>query len=285
MRAVKRFKNAIATKRPHRRDGILGRDTRMVQPPLSMSDPSPHFHPHKTKSVDTHDRKPIEKALVVEGVHREIDTRTFDSSLAHRDDLTITGLPAVPSTPTKDKLKDTSQFAGGAAQSPRRELDAHPEDHRSESPTQPRNIEKAKDHGKGHAHDPLEDLLFLEIGVGGSDEIPDPPAVSESPPAAGLNIYEAAYKEEIKRIREKRGKEAMLYLTRRVDKKEYMDDENIVAGTRDTGSGGARSGFAKLLNMAKKKGDGDKEERKSTEGGPLDDRKDGQGEANGSSGL
>ena len=176
-------------------DGILGRDSRIVQPPLSMSGSNPASHAHKTKSVDTHDRRPLEKALVVKGVHREIDTGTFDSSLAHGEDPTATGPAALPSTsPAENHSKDTANVIGDATNiSPKRELNAKPEDHRSPPSSKPRDIiERPKDHGKGHAHDPLEDHLFLEIGPGGSDEIPDPPAVSESPPAAGLNIYEAA---------------------------------------------------------------------------------------------
>lgn len=253
----------------------------MVQPPLSISEPNPHPNPHKTKSVDTHDRRPIEKDLVVKGVHHEIDTEAFNSSFTRQDNLTVTHPAPLPSTPTKRKSKDTDQFAGNATGTPRRELSTHPEDHQSESSTQPRNIEKPKDHGKGHAHDPLEDHLFLEIGPGGTDEVPDPPAVSESPPAAGLNIYEMAYKEEIKRIRENRGKEAMLYLTRRVDKKQYLDDDNIVAGTRDTGLAAAKSGFAKFMDLAKKKGDRGKEGREPTEEGALNEQ-DGQREQTGS---
>lgn len=273
MRAVKRFKNAIASKRPHRMDGLFGQDIRIVQPPLSISEPSPHHHPHKTRSVDAHDRRLIEKDLVVKGVHHEIDTRAFDSSFTRQDKLTVTHLAPLPSEPTEIMSKDSDQSAGYAARTPKRELNANPQDHRPESSsTQPRNIEKPKDHGKGHAHDPLEDHLFLEIGPGGSDEVPDPPAVSESPPAAGINIYEAAYKEEIRRIREKRGKDAMLYLTRRVNKKEYMDDDNIVAGARDTASAVAKSGFAKFMDLAKRKGDRGKEERESTKEGATDEQ-------------
>jgi [calcium/calmodulin-dependent protein kinase] kinase len=264
MRAVRRFKNAIASKRPHLRDGILGRESRMVQPPMSISGPNPPPLQHKPKSVDTHDRKLIEKALVVEGVHREIDSQGFDISLANKENPM-----AVPHSPNKSR--DAGQIMTRGLEPPKRELDAHPEDHRSESYAQPQNTERSKEHGKGQAHDPLDDHPFLYIGPGGSDEIPDPPAVSESPPAAGCNIYEAAYKEEIRRIREKRGKGATLYLTRRVDKKEYLDDENIVAGSRDSGSPAPKSSFAKLLDRARGKGDRGKEEKdkEPTEDGTL----------------
>jgi len=93
---------------------------------------------------------------------------------------------------------------------------------------------------RGHAHDPLEDQLYLYIGpstfsgtssnmgvdgafVSGDDE---EPIVSESPGAADVDIYETAYRDEIERImarakEEKR--EPNVYLTRRVDAKLIAD--------------------------------------------------------------
>lgn len=92
---------------------------------------------------------------------------------------------------------------------------------------------------RGHAHDPLQDHLYLYIGPstfsgassnadrratfapGGYDE--DVPIVSESPGAADIDIYETAYTEEIERIRQRckeEGKdeeESIVYTTRRVD--------------------------------------------------------------------
>jgi [calcium/calmodulin-dependent protein kinase] kinase len=94
---------------------------------------------------------------------------------------------------------------------------------------------------RGHAHDPLEDHLFLYIGPstfsgpsvhrdGRPSMVPeedeDIPIVSESPGAADMDIYETAYRDEIERIRAKvesedieGGKEPTVYLTRRVDEK------------------------------------------------------------------
>jgi [calcium/calmodulin-dependent protein kinase] kinase len=87
---------------------------------------------------------------------------------------------------------------------------------------------------KGHAHDPLEDKLYLYIGpstfsgtsstrdddstfVSGGDDVP---IVSESPGAADVDIYETAYRDEIERIMaraKEEQKEPNVYLTRRVD--------------------------------------------------------------------
>lgn len=90
---------------------------------------------------------------------------------------------------------------------------------------------------RGHAHDPLEDHLYLFVGpstfAGPSVNperhgsfIPDEydvPVVSESPGAADIDIYETAYRDEIERIRararEQHKEEPQVYLTRRVDAK------------------------------------------------------------------
>ncbi|EXJ74344.1 CAMKK/CAMKK-META protein kinase [Cladophialophora psammophila CBS 110553] len=89
---------------------------------------------------------------------------------------------------------------------------------------------------RGHAHDPLEDQLYLYIGPStfsgtssSTDDdrtfVPaddDVPIVSESPGAADLDIYETAYRDEIERIMaraKEEKKEPNVYLTRRVDAK------------------------------------------------------------------
>lgn len=271
MKAVKRFKNAIAHKKPHQREGMLGRGTQIVQSPVSISRLEKSSPLHKTRSVDTHDRKPIEAALVAEGVHRDIEFVGFDSTPGKGgDEISIS--PILPTTPTKQKLQSNPENDNTSPISPKRDLNANPQEHRSSSGTQPRPIEKAKDHGKGHAHDPLLDHLFLAIGPGGSDQIPDPPAVSESPPATEPNIYETAYHEEIERIREKQGKQATLYLTRRVDKrKEYQEDNNMLGIDHETPM--AKSGFAKILDLARRRGKEDKADEQKKEHAELDGQK------------
>ena len=93
MKAVKRFKRAIQHKRPSGMDDILGKDSRMVQPPLSMFAPSKPPLYHKTKSDDGSDRRPVEQALVTEGVHRDIDTEKFERPLPERQDTAVTYSP------------------------------------------------------------------------------------------------------------------------------------------------------------------------------------------------
>ncbi|KAK5467696.1 hypothetical protein LTS15_000669 [Exophiala xenobiotica] len=87
---------------------------------------------------------------------------------------------------------------------------------------------------RGHAHDPLEDQLYLYIGPstfsGVSSNTDDDGTfmphdddmlvVSESPGAADVDIYETAYRDEIERIMaqaNEQNKEPHVFLTRRVD--------------------------------------------------------------------
>lgn len=214
MKAVKAFKRLLERRRPGRMSGILGRETRLVQPPKSMlRDKEQATHMRTTRSVDTSDRKPVERVLAAEGIHRDPEaslSETGRSSVAE---------PSTPTSPNDQKSPQNLKSPTGP--SPKSQIPVQPKDHRPKPST-------TDDHGKGHAHDPLEDHLFLAVGPCGSDEPPDPPAVSESPAAAETNIYETAYSEEIERIRSQSGTGTTLYLTRRVEKQEeFRDDENL----------------------------------------------------------
>lgn len=255
MRAVKRFKEAIArkTRRPPGMAGILGNDTRLVQPPLSMSRPEKPPLYHKTRSVDTHDRRPLEQALVAEGVHRDIHLASHEKAVPDREDTAVTYSPM---TPTKRPSDHDNESSSSSPKTPsKRTLNAHPQDHRPfvHAATSPQAISHE---GKGQAHDPLTDHLYLGLGPSGSSEPPSPPMVSESPPAAEEpNIYETAYHNELERLRAERGKSATLFLTRRVEgRKEYEKDGRLMKG--DGGSSGgqrAKSGFARVLDQARMK--------------------------------
>lgn len=249
MKAVKKFKSILSrNKRPSGMDAILGKDTRIVQPPLSMSRSEKPPLYHKTRSVDTHDRRPLEQALTTEGVHRDVDLESYDKPILDREDTAVT---YSPSTPTK---RASDYDPTGPPTSPanhKRTLNAHPKDHRPPGhfATAPMPIDH---HGKGQAHDPLSDHLYLALGPSGNSAPPSPPAVSESPPAADVDIYETAYHMELERIRAAQGRSATLFLTRRVEGMEqYQNDEYLVRGQTD----GSRpnSGFAKVLEQARMK--------------------------------
>ena len=253
MKAVKKFKKIIASKRPGRLDGILGRDTRFVQPPLSM-DAQDH-HPHKTRSVDTDDRVPLERTLVMEGIHRNINPDDYDLFLAHRQDTAITFArsPDTQNDPShRDSIDETLPNAPKtdptSPTSRKRTVKAEPSAHRS-------SLDENA-HGKGHAHDPLSDHLYVGIGLGPDSDPTNPPKliVSESPGATGLDIYEEAYHKEVERLRQQRGKEATLFLTRRVHEKErYEEDDNIIDGAPKEGGGEKRGGFGRLVEKVKEK--------------------------------
>lgn len=246
MKAVRKFKSLLNRRRPYLMSSILGQGARMVQPPLSIDKDDSSTTRGKARSVDTHDRRPIEAALVQEGVHRKIDPEVMSKSPSHRDDGALMQSPTILRGFSYDKQN------GSKSTPSKRKLGAQPEAHRSEGSTEPIDIVYRKDSGRGQAHDPLEDYLFLEVGPDGDEGPPDPPAVSESPPASEVNIYETAYHEEIERIRAKQGRQATLYLTRRVDSiKEYQQNENMVG--LDTAQTQAPSGFAKLLQKVKDK--------------------------------
>ena len=252
MKAVKKFKQKIAHKRPSRIDGILGRDARLVAPPLSMEtyQKSPV---HKSRSVDTHDRRNLEQALVSEGVHRGIDVN-FEDSPPDRPDAAVTFSPATPSKRKSSNQASSSDHDPVSPMSPRRALNARPQEHRALPNAQTWPIAKPNDPGKGHAHDPLEDHRFVGIGTGDDYQPSDPPVVSESPPAAEMSIYETAYSEQVEHIRAKQGRSATLFLTRRVDKApEFLEDQNLIRSQTENADSEPRSGIAKLVSLARQR--------------------------------
>ncbi|KAL8838081.1 MAG: hypothetical protein Q9176_005286 [Flavoplaca citrina] len=244
MKAVKAFKRLLDRRRPGRMSEILGRDTRLVQPPLSMlRDEKPKLHHRPARSVDTADRKPVESVLAAEGIHRDIDLSDLDKGFPEKQNAVV-----APSADNKSPQSFSRHESISSPTSPtqKRNFNAQPKEHRAKPST-------VDDHGKGHAHDPLQDHLFLAVGPFGSDEAPDPPAVSESPGAAETNIYETAYSEEIERIRSRSGTGTTLYLTRRVEeKKQFQDDENLV-GRESGGDDPPKGGLSTILGLVKRK--------------------------------
>ena len=201
MRAVKRFKRLLGRKRPHLMNSFFGRDSRIVAPPYS-SRSTPDAT--ESRSVDAHDRRPMEQALTREGVHRQIPI-----------DDEMEKLPA-----GMDRIvKITSRP---------RDQEGPPVIYPSK-PQAPRDMRSldfpSEESAKGHAHDPLKDTLYLDIGV--DPDTPDGhgdlehPILSESPSGVDENIYEQAYKDEMDRVLQQRGRAASMYLNRRV---EHRDD-------------------------------------------------------------
>jgi len=252
---------------------ILGRDIRLVQPPLSLAQPAtPKLH--RTQSDDAHDRRPIERALVAEGVHRTVDIEDMAKDVPDKEDSGIVCEPAEMDEGSSEPQSDIRRASSN------RGFNAQPKAHQSGGHSDEGDRTSRKDTAKGHAHNPLEDYLFLSIGLGGEDDPPNPPAVSESPPAADISIYETAYHEQIERLRQQQGKQTTLYLTRRVEhKQEYQKDDSLVGAAR--AESGQKSGIAKILEQVRER---DREEQAQEEGGQGQQGRDDGGQDDTSTG-
>jgi hypothetical protein len=234
---------------------ILGEDetSRFSQPPLALQRgmPAPPHLEHKSHSLETFNRRPMEGALAAEGVHREIDSSGLGAGQLTSKRKQLDG--------AIDPIKEDSAEHGGetrrskTARTPpnlstkhsdespnalsRRStaLETPTDDPENFPPFQRTHAHTTDDTGRrGQAHDPLEDQLYLYVGPstfagpsGNADRRPsfipdedDVPIVSESPGAADIDIYETAYRDEIERIRSRariEDSEPTVYLTRRVD--------------------------------------------------------------------
>ncbi|KAI9837525.1 MAG: hypothetical protein M1819_007176 [Sarea resinae] len=263
MKAVTKFKNLVTKKRPDLLSGFLGRETRIVQPPLSISSPDPRIGLHKSKSMNLFDRRSLEQELTRGGLHREVDMSTFVENALHKGDSEggapdqqATNAASTPQQTDGGGDKKTTDTASGPSPIATAVLAAAGGSRPSSALG-----------GRGHAHDPREDSILLHVGLGGDDacgdddHMTDTQVVSESPPATDINIYETAYREEIERIRQAQGSRAMYYLTRRVENHspggeaggegEEEQNENEKEGGRQ--SGGPLGGFAQVLEKVRHK--------------------------------
>lgn len=268
MKAAKRFKQLLFRRRPELMEGILGQASRIVQPPLSMR---PNAQQRST-SANTEDRRPVEGALASEGIHREIEIEDEGVRRLPKEIDEVAVLSDKGSGPhyTKPSEAPTDQHLNRGKEHP---ATSHIQ-RQATSPAEHRGLTRHDTAGKGHAHDPLTDTLFLHVGTGvfgdstseyanndGNDSFqPDdnePLIVSESPPAADFNVFETAYEEQAKRILEEKqkreeegGSRPTLFLNRRVESsnnirenphlKDYLNLEKI--------GNAPKAGFARLLD-------------------------------------
>ncbi|KAK3673626.1 hypothetical protein LTR78_006531 [Recurvomyces mirabilis] len=259
MRAVKRFKRLLHRKRPSSFQGLFGRESKLVAPPAAMRGSG-------SKSTDPHDRKPMDATLVTAGEIRdaEADDKTnkllHDPDQAHEDDAEVNA-GSQPQLRRYETEAVRRQREETARHHPHHGTD--PALHRQTTtggaattshPSMPRSF-TVDDHEKGHAHDPLEDTLYLSIGAN-ADQDPDQDRdstrqqiVSESPPEVEMNIYEHAYQEEINRIMSQRGAEnASMYLNRRVEHREDLrSHSNILDSSKEVASEAANRLAAGLV--------------------------------------
>lgn len=257
MKAVKRFKKLIYRKRPQFMEGLFGRESRLSAPPSNLS--------RETQSADASDRRPVESALATEGVHRDMDDQILKGADMRRLEL--------EETSTMPSSTDSTGGTEGRSLAPEshRPSIAQPLSADEDTLARPFLNHKSStfpldDRGKGHAHDPLEDQIYLRIGAGGSDGNDDDDnfLVCESPGGTDEDIYEAAYQEELNRIIQDRDN-AGLVLTRRVEHIERLRRHpNVLASSLNhaidfataTGSKAhARARTSRLASFARDKRD------------------------------
>jgi [calcium/calmodulin-dependent protein kinase] kinase len=202
----------------------------------------------KSRSHDTDDRRTIDYALTTEGIHHEIE---IDNDIQRRPS-NPGGLAKLASRSAT--IKSRPQVKGPIPSSPLSPQPVAGKDvkvvhenmsHRSQVskpitiPSTAVSSAPTTPLGKGHAHDPLQDTLFLNIGTGEDASLASEESciVSESPSAVDIDIYDTAYREEVDRIVKRRevtpgagpsaGRRPTLYLTRRVeDVKSILSDNN-----------------------------------------------------------
>lgn len=255
MKAVKKFKGLVETKRPDAFARTLGKGMRIIQPlPIQSSaggdatTPDPRLPTvqsplTQSKSVDIDDRRNIEQALATEGIHQSGENDTPQVTETARVES-----PVTTTDTSNDGKRDESVQT-------RRGHTLH-DDQFSQSDRPELHSESSGE--KGHAQDPLEEPpLFLGIGSGVDEslEVPVYEIIAESPMAVEFNIYDTAYQEEVERIRAAQGHTATVYLTRRVDTKQaYKADENMVEAPKQFEiQGRAHEGFKGLLDRAREK--------------------------------
>jgi [calcium/calmodulin-dependent protein kinase] kinase len=244
VKAVKRFKALLTKKRPELMSNVLNKEDRAVRQQQNLDVKDEHILT-KSQSVDIEDRRPIGRVLTSEGVHVNTDVPDKSDDSIRRMDSAVTITPAIY------KAQHDSHHRA-------QHIDEN------EAPLKSPSSHQHRDNGestgeRGHAHDPMdEEPLWLGIGTGGEESELSPPeteVIAESPTAAGFNIYDTAYQNEVERIRQAQGEAATVYLTRRVDsKKEYKDDKHMIEAPKaEEVVGKPHEGWKGLLDAARQK--------------------------------
>ena len=164
---------------------ILGEDEtpRFSQPPLSLHRgmPASPYLEHKSHSLETFNRRPMEGALAAEGVHREIDlSRQGAGQLTSKRRQIDGAIDLIREDPAEHVAKgpkaDTflapptlsTEYSDDSATALSRRSpapDTPIDDPENFAPFKRMHAHTADDTGhRGHAHDPLEDQLYLFIG-------------------------------------------------------------------------------------------------------------------------
>lgn len=126
MKAVNKFKKLLDKRRPFIRQSILGSDSRIVQPPISMS---PKLRPMRLNNLKTYSEEYFDRALIKDRLlSNEGVSRALDSRLAKK----IPGLARLSST-------KSNEMSSASASDPHLEIESISEDaesiHKSDQPS------------------------------------------------------------------------------------------------------------------------------------------------------
>lgn len=233
-------------------ESILGRAEGLVQPPQTLTPPLIQVATNRHHGILGQSGTPTETTPAKEGAPDDIHVEELRRNLPrHVDDKQSASNDGASnegnrSSANVEQSSTTQSSATGSSQ--QEEQDPRPRDfaqaHRQDSVVS----------GKGQAHDPAEDgPTLLHVGPGGESDYDGPSlAVSESPPAANINIYETAYRNEVQRIREAQGSNAIVYLTKRVDKlKGRLEESGIL--TEGSAEDRPKIRWANILEKTKMK--------------------------------
>ena len=204
----------------------------------------------KSRSLDTDERERTESYMAAQGIHRSVEDRDtsdhhLDQSYKKKNEDSAFHMqqytqplnnenmqPTAPPDILQNNNSSGSGFGSGSDGQAR---------HSSQGQTPFRESSKDTDYhevdtgGKGQAHNPLLDHLFLDIG-NGPDHSPAHleagriHAVCESPGAVDINVYETAYREKVEHILQTQGRQATLFLTRRVEENRGIREIDGVVG-------------------------------------------------------
>lgn len=278
MKAANKFKSLLQRNASGVLEGMFD-TTPMVAPPSSIQ----YRTATRAHSDLANNRHVLEGTLAAEGIHRDFNIKGDLTKSASTTEETK-GYPAKvrvtnhsPWTSTDEVQTESSSAVperpGPNPTSP----DSHPNISSTTSDGSHKSLPRVdtSEHqvsGKGQAHDPTEDTLFLSIGAGW-DEPPQEedsiPIVCESPSAAGINVYEQAYQDEIQKILEARAAQPddnphrpKIYLTKRVEGNKHIREHQAITDWSHSASAAASAtayaaaesavwGFNKITEAAK----------------------------------
>jgi [calcium/calmodulin-dependent protein kinase] kinase len=261
MKAATKFKNLLHRNASGIIEGMFN-GAPIVAPPSSIQ----YRTAARAHSDLANDRDILEGTLAAEGVHRDIIVK--DDFI--KTDKRTEGVNQIAQKCQSPTSQGSPERPGPIPTSP----DTHPVVETASTGTSDQSLARISSvaspgSGKGQAHDPLEDTLFLQIGAGSDDPLPDDdiPIVSESPGAVDFTVYERAYEEELQKIIAARAAEPnprrpTIYLTKRVEGNKYIREHQAItdwsrsataaaSATAYTAAEGAAWGINKLTEVAK----------------------------------